>query len=496
MSRGAAAEADSDCRNDELRLKRGVSRQPRFRHAVSLLLVAIFQRNHGEVALSFSWLPGVGPNTRGPVPTLERPRLFSPSSPSPLTPRALYGRRRTIGRQRRDPLKMTVTEASTPVMNTTDTSTWSISMVDADASVVSCIEEEEDRFVSGQGTIEGAEPGHSSQSPAVVPPFPLVVWRFARPHTMIGSALAIPALHMLAVPLTRTTAWPLLVSSVFCIIPSLLMNLYITGLNQITDVEIDKINKPHLPLAAGILSPRAGTVVVVAALVSSLLWGRSSAVLGTPGLNLTLWGSALLGTLYSLPPVRFKRFPVMAALCIVAVRGTIINAGFYAHAQAVPALIQAASTTAPVASQFSLVSYLLQHDPRCYYSSLYFGVFGIVIALMKDVPDVIGDRVSDIYTLSVRIGPSRIFYSMIRLLQGLLLATASGLVYSIVTAATTTWSTVLGRSVGSLTAVAGALVLQRQSRRVDPHDRQQVYDYYMLMWKIFYFSYLLLPVVR
>jgi homogentisate phytyltransferase / homogentisate geranylgeranyltransferase len=490
----AEGEKDSDCRRDELRLKRGVSRPSRFRHAVSLCLVAIFQRKH-EVALSFSWLPGMGPNTRGPVPTLARPP-FGPATPSPLTPRALYGRRRTIGRQRRDPLKMTVTEASTPVMNTTDTRTWTISIVDADASVVSSIEEEEDLFVSGQGTIEGAEPGHSRQSPAVVPPFPLVVWRFARPHTMIGSALAIPALHLLAVPLTRTTAWPLLMSCVFCIIPSLLMNLYITGLNQITDVEIDKINKPHLPLAAGILSPRAGTVVVLAALVSSLLWGRANAVLGTPGLNLTLWGSALLGTLYSLPPVRFKRFPVMAALCIVAVRGTIINAGFYAHAQqAVPALIQAASTTAPVASQFSLVSYLLQHDPRCYYSSLYFGVFGIVIALMKDVPDVIGDRVSDIYTLSVRIGPSRIFYSMIRLLQGLLLATASGLVYSIV-AATTTWSTVLGRSVGSLTGVAGALVLQRQSRRVNPHDRQQVYDYYMLMWKIFYLSYLLLPVVR
>ena len=43
-------------------------------------------------------------------------------------------------------------------------------------------------------------------------------------------------------------------------------------------------------------------------------------------------GSALLGTAYSLPPLRLKRFPVFAALCIIVVRGTLVNLGFYAHA--------------------------------------------------------------------------------------------------------------------------------------------------------------------
>ncbi|MCB0286844.1 MAG: UbiA family prenyltransferase, partial [Calditrichaeota bacterium] len=33
-------------------------------------------------------------------------------------------------------------------------------------------------------------------------------------------------------------------------------NIYIVGLNQITDIDIDRINKPDLPLASGIFSMR------------------------------------------------------------------------------------------------------------------------------------------------------------------------------------------------------------------------------------------------
>merc|ERR1712086_590406 len=86
----------------------------------------------------------------------------------------------------------------------------------------------------------------------------------------------------------------------------------------------------------------------------------------------------LLGTVYSLPPLRLKRFPLLAAASIVVVRGTLVNVGFYQHA------ISALSLRAPQ----SVLSCLF--DPRCALSSLYFGIFGIVIALMKDVPDVRG----------------------------------------------------------------------------------------------------------
>jgi hypothetical protein len=86
------------------------------------------------------------------------------------------------------------------------------------------------------------EVGKTSSSSST-PPFPLVIWRFTRPHTIIGSAIAIPSIFLLAAPTYQSFFTLRSFSSLlYAAIPSLFMNLYITGLNQITDVEIDKIN--------------------------------------------------------------------------------------------------------------------------------------------------------------------------------------------------------------------------------------------------------------
>ena len=44
--------------------------------------------------------------------------------------------------------------------------------------------------------------------------------------------------------------------------PALLMNICIVGLNQLYDVEIDRVNKPYLPLASGELSEQQGRWLV------------------------------------------------------------------------------------------------------------------------------------------------------------------------------------------------------------------------------------------
>ena len=322
-------------------------------------------------------------------------------------------------------------------------------------------------------------------------PFPIVVWKFTRPHTLIGSALAIPALHGLAARIGAGTGGPInpslfLASILYSTIPALLMNLYITGLNQITDVEIDKINKPNLPLAAGIMSRGQAIGTALSALVISLYMGVAHPVFGTQGLNVALWGSGILGTIYSLEPFRLKRFPLLAAFCIVAVRGAIINAGFYAHAKA--AALGVSNTS---------VLQCLTSDPACMLSSLFFGIFGIVIALMKDVPDVLGDKISDIRTFSVRVGPQRIFHASRKILSGLFLVTSAAFLKGVVPA-------ISARSVGlsvcrSSLALFGLLAansIRRKSSSVDPENPSQVYSYYMFLWKLFYLSYLVLPLAR
>ncbi|KAL3902517.1 MAG: hypothetical protein SGILL_010793, partial [Bacillariaceae sp.] len=317
------------------------------------------------------------------------------------------------------------------------------------------------------------------------PSFLSVLWRFTRPHTIIGSALAIPALHILAAPTYRAAfTTKSLVSMVYAMVPALLMNLYITGVNQVTDVEIDKINKPDLPIAAGDLSMRAGIITVVVSLIASLILGVGHPVLGSEGLNVALWFSAILGTLYSLPPIRLKRFPFLAAFCIVAVRGAVINAGFFAHAK--------------VAAFGSVTSVwkCLTSDPRCWMSSLYFAIFGVVIALMKDVPDVKGDDLSNVRTFSVRLGPKRVYRWMQQLLTALFWGVGVAFFRGAAVGATNDVWVKGARFVVGLCSMLAGYSVQKEAAPVDPEDPKEVYGFYMHLWKLFYLSYLVLPLAR
>ncbi|OEU14971.1 homogentisate phytyltransferase [Fragilariopsis cylindrus CCMP1102] len=320
--------------------------------------------------------------------------------------------------------------------------------------------------------------------------FMSVLWRFTRPHTIIGSALAIPALHMLAATTYRDAFTVKTVLSIlYATIPALLMNLYITGVNQITDVEIDKINKPDLPIAAGDLSMKNATIIVLVSLLLSVVLGVSIPSLTTSGLTMALGVSAVLGTVYSLPPFRLKRFPVLAAFCIVAVRGGVINAGFFAHAK-----------VAAFGGSGSILHYLLT-DPRCYLSSLYFAVFGVVIALIKDVPDVKGDNLSNIRTVAVRLGPNSVFRGMHRLLTTLFWGV--GIAFfraAVITSSTSTSSSTmmvrLGRIIVGISALVAGASVQKEAAPVDPDNPTEVYGFYMHLWKLFYLSYFVLPIAR
>ena len=85
------------------------------------------------------------------------------------------------------------------------------------------------------------------------------------------------------------------------------------------------MNKPYLPLACGDFSVATGRAIVLATGAASLAIGAAS---GSPPLLATLGGSLLLGLAYStdLPLLRWKRSPVLAAACILAVRWAALHA--------------------------------------------------------------------------------------------------------------------------------------------------------------------------
>src|SRR3954467_5926781 len=81
-----------------------------------------------------------------------------------------------------------------------------------------------------------------------------VLWRFGRPHTLIGTSLSIVGLYVIAASLERASS---VVDLLWTLLAGLCGHVFITGINQIEDVEIDRLNKPWLPIAAGDLSLEA-----------------------------------------------------------------------------------------------------------------------------------------------------------------------------------------------------------------------------------------------
>ena len=175
----------------------------------------------------------------------------------------------------------------------------------------------------------------SSPSPSL-PAFLQAFWKFLRPHTIRGTvlgSLAVTARSLLeqGAPLASLDWAGLAPRAALGVLALLAGNGFIVGINQIYDVEIDVVNKPFLPVAAGELSPRAAWALVVALAAAgvALSWGvfgREIGILYAFGLT--------LGAVYSVPPFRLKTKPVPAFLIIATVRGFLLNFGVYSAVRA------------------------------------------------------------------------------------------------------------------------------------------------------------------
>lgn len=210
--------------------------------------------------------------------------------------------------------------------------------------------------------------------------------RFSRLHTVIGTSLSISTLYILALSFSNYQqlhigTW------LFTLLSCLGANIYIVGLNQITDVEIDRINKPYLPLASGAFSMRLGYIIITVSVLISLIIALS---LGKY-LALTVLLSLMLGTMYSLPPFRLKRFYFWAAFCIIAVRGLIVNTLLFLHFH----------YTISLKAELPAVVWLLT-------GTIF--IYSIIIAWFKDIPDMEGDQQYNISTLTLRLGAKNVFY--------------------------------------------------------------------------------------
>ncbi|XP_024025065.1 homogentisate solanesyltransferase, chloroplastic-like [Morus notabilis] len=231
---------------------------------------------------------------------------------------------------------------------------------------------------------EDESPGPDSVL-AKVSHFVITSYNFLRPVSILQVIIANiclfasvlvenPQLFKLSVLLK---AFPGLLAMIFA-------NAYYAGINQIYDVDIDKVNKPYLPIAAGNLSVKQAWYLMIFYVLAGLLilWLMNADTITT---SLYCFG-LFLATFYSAPPFRFKISSLATAIVLP------LNAGFIQ-------ILGILYTT-----RVSLGLPFLW-SPQIVFFLTFVPVFYLVISFVKDIIDVEGDMKYNIRTFAAIFGP-------------------------------------------------------------------------------------------
>ncbi|KAJ0673788.1 putative homogentisate phytyltransferase [Helianthus annuus] len=320
---------------------------------------------------------------------------------------------------------------------------------------------------------------------------------------LLEQALSIVSVSLLAVQKLSDISPVFFIGVMEAIVASFFMNIYIVGLNQLSDIEIDKVcilfrliyvrkiksfyilnfcnpqvNKPYLPLASGEYSVKTGVLIVytISSTYAIVYYSKSQSfwlgwIVGSWPLFWALFVSFVLGTAYSIniPMLRWKRFALVAAMCILAVRAVIVQIAFYLHIQ-------------------TFVYGRLAVFPKpVIFATGFMSFFSVVIALFKDIPDIVGDKIFGIQSFTVRLGQKRVFWICI-----LLLEVAYGAAILVGASSPFLWS----RYITIFGHVILGLILWRRAKSTDLENKSAITSFYMFIWQLFYAEYLLIPLVR
>ncbi len=280
---------------------------------------------------------------------------------------------------------------------------------------------------------------------------------FSRPHTVIGTTASVIGLYLIALSITPAGEYHL-DGLVLALLSCLAANIYIVGLNQITDLEIDRINKPDLPLASGAFSIRTAWSICLASLAAAILIAASQGIY----LLITVIVSLIIGTTYSAPPLRLKRFHFWAAACIFTVRGVVVNLFLFLHF----------NSLLNTSNEIPLKIWIL--------TAFIFGL-SLVIAWFKDIPDVAGDRRFAIMTLSIKLGPIavyRIGLILLTVFYGAMIFTGIAGVNGI------------NGSALVVSHLALLTIMWLVGRKTDPGEKSSITRFYLFIWGLFYSEYI------
>jgi len=206
----------------------------------------------------------------------------------------------------------------------------------------------------------------------------------ARPFTLVAPALGFVSGALTAVGASPREPWSpsLLVAPLIGSLMAAVLNAGNNALNQIYDLDIDRVNKPKRPLPSGRLTvPQVWWFTNITYAIALLLaW-----LVAPAGRHECFWlvlVAVVCTYIYSVPPMRTKRLGIWANVTIAIPRGVLLKV-----------------------AGWSSVKTIVGVEP--WYIGAIFGLFLLGATTTKDFADMEGDRRGGCRTLPIQYGVRR-----------------------------------------------------------------------------------------
>jgi 4-hydroxybenzoate polyprenyltransferase len=204
----------------------------------------------------------------------------------------------------------------------------------------------------------------------------------ARPFTLLPPALGVlsgAASAWGAGHAKPAVTWALVVPVVFGALMAAVLNAANNAINQIYDLDIDRVNKPKRPLPSGALTLSEAWVFTVVTFLLAWVLAFLASPDGRRECFFIVLFTSVLCWAYSAPPLWTKRRGFLANLTIAIPRGVLLKVAGWSTIRTV----------------FGL-------EP--WYIGGIFGLFLLGAASTKDFADIEGDRVGGCRTLPIAYG--------------------------------------------------------------------------------------------
>jgi 4-hydroxybenzoate polyprenyltransferase len=213
---------------------------------------------------------------------------------------------------------------------------------------------------------------------------PGLLLEFSRPFTLVAPALGFASGAATAAGAAPRDLWSLdlLLYPIIGLTMAAVLNAASNALNQIYDLDIDRVNKPKRPLPSGRLSLKAAwTFTLIAyAIALALAW-----FVQPGGRHECFWivvAATIITILYSAPPFRTKRLGIWANVTIAVPRGVLLKV-----------------------AGWSAVKTVIGVEP--WFIGAIFGLFLLGASTTKDFADMEGDARGGCRTLPIIYGVQR-----------------------------------------------------------------------------------------